>query len=354
MSLPPGAGGYLLRRAAPEREREQPCAVSGEVPDICFLVATSGRGLLLYRRGRLMRLLRGSCYGLTCHDGWWYAFQQLGSYGRIARFRLEGGRPSRLSTVLTGLNYGIHQIDFIDGALVLVDTLKDRLLVYEDAPRLRQVSWRRWSQQVYPAGVRTVRDYRWDRLRGGRDAKACWHFNSVFATGGTVYLVAHNRSVLSGRRSQLFVLDGEFRVREVRELGAADVHNFWTDGVREMFCASARGALRGAAGAGAGLVAGAGPSAGVALGGYLRGLSVGGDFVLVGSSRLAAGRQAREAGDGLVHVLDAGLAAVGQVRMPGTQVYEIRRVDAADLALSAAPAAPVGQAAEPPGQIAGA
>ena len=301
---------------------------SGPLPPVCFLVATSAHGLLLYERGELVQIVSGSCYGISRCGEWWLAFQRHGDFGRIVRFRLDGRRVRQLHTVLSGLNYGVHQLDVIGERLIVVDTVKNRLLVYDDVAALRRRSWRCWSSQVYPVGVRETTDYRWDRLTCRLDSATYRHYNSVFHHGDRLYVVAHNRTVQSGRRSQLFVLDDDFTVREVRDLGAADVHNFWTDGVRQVYCASAKGTVR---------VDGVDA---VSVGGYTRGLSIASDLLLVGASRYETERHARERGNGCVHAIAPDLTVLGQVTVPRTQIHEVRRVDAAELGLSNTVAAP--------------
>jgi hypothetical protein len=306
-------------RARPKRVAEHR---SGPFPAVSFLVATSTHGVVLYEREQFIRIVPGNCYGITRCGDWWMAFQRQGDFGRVVRFQVVGRRARHLQTVLYGLNYGIHQLDFVGDRLIVVDTLKNRLLVYDGAARLRRASWRRWTCQVYPIGVREVADFRWDRLACRRDATTYRHFNSVFQHDGRLHVVAHNRTVESGRRSQLYVLDDGFTVLEVRDLNAADVHNYWTDGTRELYCASAKGTVR-LDGADA-----------VALGGYTRGLSVASDLLLVGSSRFEPERRAREQGDGCVHAIAPDLTALGHVTLPRTQIHEIRRLDATELGLS--------------------
>ncbi|HEV7900061.1 MAG TPA: hypothetical protein VGP31_19685 [Planosporangium sp.] len=312
----------VLRGPKRGRPRAVVAGGGGSFPAVRFLVATSGHGVVLYDRGRLVRVVPGNCYGLTRCGDWWFGFQRQGAFGRIVRFQLVGRHARHLRTVLYGLNYGVHQVDFVGDRLVVVDTLKNRLLVYDDATHAGRRSWRCWSSQVYPVGVREVADFRWDRLRCDRDSLGYRHFNSVFRHRDRLYLVAHNRTVASGRRSQLYVLDDALVVREIRDLGSADVHNFWTDGTRQLFCASAKGTLR-LDGVDA-----------VALGGYTRGLSVSGDLLLVGSSRFDVQRRSRGDGDGQVHAVTTDFSVLGHVVLPRTQIHEIRRVDAADLGLS--------------------
>lgn len=307
------------------------------VPRIRFLVTTSVHGVLLYDKRELTQILPGDCYGLTRHGDWWYVFQRLGNYGRITRFQLDGAKPRGVQRVLAGLNYGIHQIDFLDNRLVLIDTLKNRLLVYEGAAKLRRGSWQRWTLQVYPLGVRKFRDYRWDRAQSDQHPGSYPHFNSIFRRHQQVYIVAHNHTMTSGRRSQLFMLDDDLKLQEIRDLGAADVHNYWTSGHQELFCASAKGSLRN------------GSTDAILLGGYTRGLSVSHDYLLVGTSRLDPNRKlwkqhnkARRSwmptqckpGTGGVHFINREFKRLGHIIIPDTDVHDIRRIDAEELALS--------------------
>src|SRR5689334_19489703 len=101
-----------LRGAA--RIRPRRVEATGEsMPPVCFLVATSAHGVVMYERGRLIPVVPGNCYGMSRCGEWWYVFQRQGDFGRIVRFRLDGPRIRQLETVVSGLNYGVHQLDFV-------------------------------------------------------------------------------------------------------------------------------------------------------------------------------------------------------------------------------------------------
>ena len=98
-------------------EVEQEGAGQGLSP---FLVGTSS-GLVLYREGRFTRLCGGKVYRITFErpDELLF-FQRLPeSFGRIVRCDTATGA---LRPLLNFLSTGIHQIDFIQGRMAVMDT----------------------------------------------------------------------------------------------------------------------------------------------------------------------------------------------------------------------------------------
>jgi hypothetical protein len=293
-----------------------PVTTTGEPPPAC-LVGTSAVGLLHLRTNDgARRLLDGGWYyGLTTAQGRWFVFERTSSRGRVVCFALDGTDGVR--TLVWGLHFGVHQIDVVDGRLLVLDTHANRLLAYGTAPG-RPRWWSRTARQALPAGA----------LDRGRGSANYAHFNSVFADEAAVHLVAHNASTRTGRPSELYRLDHGLRLLDVRPLGGRDCHNYCRlqddPRGREVHLDSAAGE--------------------VVVDGetvhrsrwFLRGLAVGRRHQLVGASERssATSRAGGDVGDGRVLVFDAGWRHVGTVVVPGTQVFEIRLTDEPDLALS--------------------
>jgi hypothetical protein len=306
-------GGVLTPDPTPVNEEYQPGSVSATVPAISFLVATTHAGLLLFEGSRATRLFRGrDFFGLTTRDGRWYAFHRFGvGNGCIISFRLESGRAVDARAEITGLMRGVHQIDFIDDSLWIVETFQDRITVVPvDAIGEH---WRGRSRERHPVGRSGI----------GREQPNHAHFNSIFGRDGRVYLVAHYEGAKTGRDSELFTLDPDGRVRSREPMGGSDCHNIAFLDDQRVFCRSKEGTVR---------VAGEDV---LRLDGYVRGLALGDDFQIVGTSPEAADRARRSEGAGSVVITDRSFKPVATITLPGTQVYEVRRTDRPDLGLSA-------------------
>lgn len=287
--------------------------VRGAVPDISFLVATTHAGLLFFQGSRARRLFAGrDFYGLTTRGGRWYAFCRFAvGNGAIISFRLEHGRAVDARTELAGLMRGVHQIDFIGDSLWIVDTFQDRILVVPE--HAVGPGWRRHVRAHYPIGRSGI----------GREQPNHAHFNSVLGWQGGIYLMAHYEGAKTGRDSELFLLDEEGAVRGRRPLGGSDCHNIgFLDGER-VYCRSKEGAVR------------VGNQDALRLEGYVRGLALGDDHQIVGTSAVADSRAQRADGSGSIVVTDRAFAPLATIMLPRTQVYEVRRVDRPDLGLSA-------------------
>ena len=233
--------------------------------------------------------------------------------GCIISFRLEGGRAVDARVELRGLLRGIHQIDFVGDSLWIVDTFHDRVVVVPVGAIGHH--WRRHSAMYYPVGRSGI----------GREQPNHVHFNSVLGWDGGIYLVAHHDGAKTGRDSELFLLDPDGTVRDREPMGGSDCHNIAIlDGYR-VFCRSREGTVS---------VNGQDV---LRLDGYVRGLSLGHDFQIVGTSAVSSHRDQRAKGNGTVVVADRGFTPLATVILPRTQVYEIRRVDTPDLGLSGLP-----------------
>jgi hypothetical protein len=312
-----GLDALVERLTPPPDAVNEPFAVAGvegSVPDIRFLVATTTMGLLLFDGPCATRLFRGrDFFGMTRHHERWYAFHRWGMNGRIISFRLDGSRAVDARTEMAGLSRGVHQIDVIDGSLWVVDTYLDRLL--EVPVEAVGPGWRRAVRKHYPAG----------RLQLGRAQPRHAHFNSIYRCVHGINLVAHNETLKTGRDSEIYLLGPDGSVRTRRDLGASCCHNIGILDGHEVTLRSWDGTVS---------VDGRDV---LVDGGFLRGLALGRDYHLVGTSAFEWKRQQRDAAEGGVIITDPQFRPLATVRIAGTQVYDLRRVDDEDLGLSATP-----------------
>jgi hypothetical protein len=305
--------GRLTHDPTPVNEDYEPASIIGRIPDISFLVSTTHAGLLLFEASRARRLFQGrDFFGITTREGRWYAFHRSAvANGSIISFRLEDGRAVDARTELAGLSRGVHQIDFIDGKLWIVDTYRDRVLVVP-ADAIGK-HWRRRSVVHYPVGR--------SGIGVGQPNHA--HFNSVQGCDGRIYLVAHYWGSMTGRDSELFSFDPDGTVRGSEPMGGHDCHNIGFIDDRPVFCRSKEGTV---------CVSGKDV---LRVDGYARGLALGDDFHIVGTSTVEADRSLRGEGNGGVVITDRDFKPLATIVLPRTQVYEVRRCDAPDLGLSA-------------------
>ena len=267
-----------------------------------FLVGTSS-GLLLYERGAFIRVCGGKIYGITLDEkGACCIFQRLPeSFGRLVRFDLNTGQARTLADFLST---GIHQIDWVDSRLAVTDTYRNAIRLYSPRGRLLEVH--------HPNG----------RLPDGRNSDNYRHFNSVFRSGQDIYLVAHNWSQKTGRFSQIYRLDRNWKVREVLSTRSRSAHNVVCLDGEMWHCGSLDGTL---------------------VRGrrtvfrderyFTRGLAVNHEHILLGGSEFAE-RENRSTSSAVVMVLNGEGKEMLRYRLIGCgDVFEIRFLQN-DLALS--------------------
>jgi hypothetical protein len=190
-----------------------------------FLVAGLN-GLLLFNRGEFSQVLKGDFFGLTRQDGRYFGYQRLTHGGRIISFRIENDSVRDLETFIPSLPRNVHQIDFIDKRLFVCDPSHNRILVF-DQNGVKVT-------EIFPAG----------KLSQGRASPNYAHFNSVYAFDDAVYIVAHNYTQHSKRKSEIFVLDRRTLALRERDADIGDsAHNIvMVDGLR-LHCDSLSGVL---------------------------------------------------------------------------------------------------------------
>ncbi len=292
--------GYALRliqtlRVAP------PCAsyvhvrMEGRAEGLAPFLAGTQTGLLYVRDGRAWRVMGGSVYGIASHGDsrHWTVFQRIPrSFGRLLKVDLETGGFQSLARFMST---GVHQIDVVKGRLAAADTYNNRILLFRDRGQ-RPTS-------IYPCGP----------LKKGRASQNYRHFNSVFSSRDTIYVVAHNQSAKTGRASEIFVLDPEWRLLRVLPTESGSAHNVCEiDG--ELWHCDSRG----------GSLVRDGEPVFREPGLFTRGLAVNQDHVLVGGS-VHTRREDREATNGQVIVLDRGFACLSRIHLMGSGgVQEIR------------------------------
>lgn len=295
------------RRRASVSSYDPYCEVN--LPDrLGFVVATS-TGLFACRGSTMRRCAAGRYFGVTIRDGRLYAFEQAGMHGQIVSFDLADLAAAPVLHIW-GFNRWIHQIDFLDDELAVVDTLHNRILVYRDVGK-EPVHWTRHHRDIAPAG----------RDRKGRHSPDHRQFNSIHRSAGKIHVVAHNDSVSTGRASEIWVLDERWRVVEVLPTDGYSCHNLVPHEKGRLMNFSLQRSLRLSA------------AEVYSADGFNRGLAYDGEYVLVGVTPFAEHFADRELSSGFVDVLSNDFRRVGRVVFPRSSVRDLRIIDK-DLGLS--------------------
>lgn len=276
-------------------------------------VVSSRQGLFVAGRKRYRKIMDGQFFGLTVRGSRLYAFQAHGPQGsriprgRLLRLDIEGEQIVGARVVAKGLDNGCHQMDFVGDRLVLVDTYRQKVKVFgEDFSQ---------AQVLEPLGPAEMRDW----------AAGYCHVNSVYGHGDDVYLLKHNDTHYTGRRSELVRCDQDLNVLEEVELVGGMCHNivFLEDG-RCLVCDSMGGTVIDQEGD---VVIDPGSSA------FLRGLSVDEETIAIGESELADRRRRQLFSNGRIYFYDRDYRLQDVLDLPAA-VLEIRRIDGKDLSLS--------------------
>jgi hypothetical protein len=298
------------------RRRQQMSSVShdlyfeGDLPDhLGFIVATS-RGLVVCRGNTVQHIIAGRYFGVTIRGTRVYAYEQVGMHGQIVSFELtDFAAPS--SVHIWGLNRWIHQIDFLDDGLAVVDTLHNRILFYRDIGHSAPVHWSGFDRIIFPAG----------RDRKGRHSPSHRQFNSIYRSNDKIYVVAHNDSARTGRASEIWTFDARWRPIDISPVDGRSCHNLVPHQEGMLINWSQQKSLR---------LEGAEVYAAC---GFNRGLAYDGQYVLVGISPLAAHFADRENHAGCVDVLSNDFRRIGRLIVPNSNVRDIR-ITERDLGLS--------------------
>lgn len=212
-------------------------------------------------------------------------------------------RRGGLSAVTPGRLRAAHQIEAVDGRLVVADTGNDRVSVFDADGTL-----------VTDVGVA--------ELGGGAmiDPVRGAHLNSVHYAAGRLWVVGHNHD----EPSLVWELGWpSLEVVSLHRTAARWAHNVWIGEHGLVVCDSRAGALKQVGGT----TLWTAPNAAVVT----RGLAVGGDWVAVGRSAVG-GRRSRADSDGGFWLLDrTDLGLVDEFVFPGSGVVnELRLLDVAD------------------------
>ncbi len=289
--------------------------IVGDAPVGMSFIFSIKKGILLYIDGRLHCLLEGfESYGITYDkDSTFYVFLKTGMHGHIARFKIRLCKLVDYQIVIWGLSRGVHQIDIHGNSLYIVDTYNNRILQIDNYNEVVNTYWKLVSKEYYPNG----------KLRDGRKSNNYNHFNSIFFHKKDIYLIAHNETYKTSRKSELYVVDDNFNVLDIYELSGSNCHNFYKNSNEQIFCSSLEGAVV------------KNNSYLLQDGGFTRGLAVSEDGYLVGGSPVQINRLDRSKGDAVINYIDRkSTKARFNLIVKNTQIQEIRRLDCIDYSMN--------------------
>lgn len=268
----------------------------------------SGRSLIATKNGlyslsssKLEKLLNGEFYGITFYGDKVFVFEKFGKIGRILEFSNKLYNE-RISVLINNLSPGCHQIDVLGDSLMVTDTYNNRLLQFNLTGDL--------IDSFEPIG----------KLENGRKSKNYGHINSVYGNGENVYLLCHNESRKTGRKSEVLELSLKGVLLDRKQVKAESAHNCPLYKGKFLICDSLNNRV----------IHGEEEVFSCDL--FTRGISIQGSRILIGGSEYAS-REQRSNARGTVYILNEDFKQQDTIEVPG-MVQEIRAVDSLDLAMS--------------------
>lgn len=295
----PRALKVALARRAYERGEVR---LTGEALTGCTHLVSTRQGLFAVSRTECRSIAHGLFFGLTLDGTDILAFEACDepraptNMGRIVRLRRDGDRIVSAEIIAQGLGNGCHQIDLIGDTVFVTDTYRQRIIAI-----------------ARDGGITEF-----DPI-GADDAGGYVHINSLIAAGDRRFLMLHNGGA---RASEVAILDAGWRVIERRPLPGQGCHNLaiLEDGSL-LACGSFAGELISTDGLR------------VKITDLMtRGLSVGGNTILVGGSTFSE-RDRRDDLPGALYFLDRDYRLRATRSLPAPPM-DIRRIDGRDLSLS--------------------
>ncbi|GGB54985.1 hypothetical protein GCM10011505_39980 [Tistrella bauzanensis] len=285
--------------------------MSGTTTPFTHLVA-SREGLYLARPSGYLRVMDGIFFGATIRDGMVWLFESEDSdlhaptcRGRILRLAIDpvSAACGPVEVVAQGLDNGCHQIDFVRGRLVVVDTYRQALIVFAPDFSTRAVH--------HPAGIAMV----------DTGDPAYVHMNGIGGDGRDLLVMLSHAGTRPGRPSEVLRLDSGFQPVERFGLPGVMCHDLV---VLEDGRLIANGSMGGFLIDRQGII--------IQVDSLItRGLSIGADEVVIGSSTFGD-RDRRIEATGRLTFAGRDLSMRARYDLPAAPT-QIRRLDGLDLSL---------------------
>jgi len=295
---------YMALYPAPKLIEEKISSVDIDIKGV-YLIATMN-GLFCLKKEGLFKMLEGNFFGITYNNDSAYIFQIMKRFGRILTCKInDGNLNGKLDVFFNSLANLWHQIDVHEGNLYICDTYENKIIKMDIGNKRNEC--------FYPLG----------KLSNGRRSDNYGHMNSILVRDNDIYIVCHNESIKTGKPSQLIKVDHDFKLCDIRELGAESAHNFVPiDNGRGLCCDSRNCRVK--------------LNDKVILEGeyFTRGISVTDEYIIVGGSEFSK-REQRVTAKGRLYILDRNsFELIAEMEVPSI-VHEVRCCNMQDLSLSA-------------------
>jgi hypothetical protein len=292
--------------------------VETSLAGMTYIVA-SRQGLYAANEQDCRLLVHGFFFGITLRGEDIFVFETCDlprgptRQGRLIRLTVRDQTIIAASVLFKGIDNGCHQIDFVDGRLVVIDTYFQQVLRFAEDLRSYET--------LHPLPVNAS-----GRWRG--EDPGYRHLNSVLAIGGSILLLLHNGAAHTDRNSEIVVCDRNWQETERWELQGSGCHGLaLLENGTVLTCGSMEGNLISVQGWS------------LHISPFLtRGLAVGPDSFAIGASRLTD-REGRLRNSGTITFFDRDpiTCLPGSLRtvleVPGAPT-ELRRLDGQDAGLS--------------------
>lgn len=284
------------------------------------IIFTTSKGIFhLNGTNRILQIAQGVFYGLAFFEKRWYVTRsnQQGKrnfllnerFSHIYTFDYSNLAKPLLIPVIRNIPKELHQIDVVDGNLVIPHTGYPQLLRIRIDTSLHRI-------KSVPFDFADLECYQFPL------DQFC-HLNSIIHRGGKCYLIAHNYTAKSGKGSDLIITDNDFNLLEVIPLNAHSAHNlfFYRDEI--VFCDSQNKKLRSLR------------NIYFEADLFLRGLSINPSHIFIGGSPVNMQTLTDESGSSKIYILNRDLKLVDEIELSGIgKIYEIRQSSGVDLAMS--------------------
>ena len=290
--------------------------ISGNLPTSSFLF-TAAKGVFLYSAddGKVGKILNGKYYGLAKYGDRWIIARSnnkgrrtAGRLSDIFAIALKGNQVIYYKPLLWGIPGEVHQIGILNDCLYIPHTGYNQILYVP----LKVLFGAKFPKSIF--ACRSI------KLKIPRPA----HLNSFFydKEKHLIYLIAHNKTVYTGRCSDVLVCDEDFSKLDVVSTTGNSVHNVCSLDENIIYCDSINKKLI------------MGEKCIFEADKFLRGLSITDEYILVGGTDICPDRNKRISSESGIYVLNRQgelLTKMTFAELGG--VYEIRQLSEFDYAM---------------------
>lgn len=179
------------------------------------------------------------------------------------------------------------------------------------------INYKDYHDKMSPNGGLKRRMHRYDQENYG-------HFNSVFAKDNDIFILAHNVTSKTRRKSEIYRFNYKRKLINKQEIDGDNCHNIYKTDNNLWVCDSINNRVYDY------------KSNKIIFecSKFTRGLAISEDYVLIGGSTLSADDTSDRFREGSVYILNRDMTSIGEIAIDNCQINEIRRIDAVDFGLS--------------------